>query len=101
LPKLKAFYEANSHLRDKFEILALHESRSLKTFAELDPKVAKLEQETWRGKLPFPVLIDAPGESTTNRYGIQGYPTLILIDPEGRIVKGGSLEMLKEKIGAK
>jgi hypothetical protein len=101
LPKLKAFYEANSHLRDKFEILALHESGSVKTFAELDPKIAKHEAEIWKGKLPFPVLIDAPNEVTTKRYGIEGYPTIILIDPEGKIVKGGSLEMLKEKIGAK
>ncbi len=100
MPQLKAFYEAHPELRAKFEIVAIHESNSLKTFKELDEKNAKTEQEVWKGRLPFPVLIDKEGK-TIQRYGIFAYPTLVLIDPEGRIVKGGSLEKLKEMLGVK
>lgn len=95
---MKEFYEQHAGLRDKFEILALHESHSLKSFKELDVKNAKTEQEIWKGRLPFPVLIDKEGK-TTDRYGVSAYPTVVLIDPEGRIVRHGGLKLLKEKLG--
>lgn len=100
MPHLKEFYEQHPELRNKFEILAIHESNSIKTFKELDEKNAKTEEEIWKGKLPFPVLIDKDGK-TVERYGIFAYPTLVLIDPDGKIVKGASLELLKEKLGVK
>ena len=65
---------------------------------ELDEKMKPLEDEVWGGKLPFPILLDE-GQTTTDLYGILGYPTLVLIDPDGNVVKGGSLELLKEKLG--
>ena len=100
LPHLIEFYNGHPELRSKFEILALHESNSLKTFKELDVKNLRNEQEIWKAKLPFPVLIDKD-RITERRYAIAGFPTLVLIDPEGNIVKGGSLEKLKEKLGVK
>jgi hypothetical protein len=66
----------------------------------LDEKMKPLEEEVWGGKLPFPILIDE-GKTTTDLYGIFGYPTLVLIDPDGKVVNGGSLELLKEKLGIK
>jgi len=98
LPRLKAFYEQHADLRDRFEIIALHESRTLKTFAELDVKNAKTEGEIWKGPLPFPALMDKEGR-TVRRYGVSMYPTVVLIDPQGRLVKGGSLALLAEKLG--
>lgn len=68
--------------------------------SELDAKLPPLEKEHWGGPLPFPILIDKEGQ-TVARYGIRGYPTIVLIDPDGRIVKGGSLEMLMSKLGVK
>ena len=65
---------------------------------ELTEKMKPLEDDVWGGELPFPILIDKEGK-TVARYGIQGYPTLVLIDPDGKVVRGGSLEMLKEKLG--
>ncbi|MBL1150256.1 MAG: hypothetical protein AKCLJLPJ_02591 [Fimbriimonadales bacterium] len=100
MPHLIEFYNKHADLRSKFEILAIHESQSLKTFAELDEKNKKTEEEVWKTKLPFPVLIDKEGR-TVERYGIFAFPTLVLIDPEGNIVQGGSLELLKEKLGIK
>lgn len=99
LPHLIEFYNGHPELRDKFEILAIHESHSLKSFKELDVKNAANEKK-WKTKLPFPVLIDKDNK-TLERYGISSYPTLVLIDPEGGQVKGGTLEMLKEKLGVK
>ena len=98
LPHLIEFYNGHPELRDKFEILALHESRTVKTFEELDEKNAPNERDIWKTKLPFPVLIDKDNQ-TVARYGITGYPTLVLIDPEGNQVKAGNLDVLKEKLG--
>ena len=93
------FWATHEADRDRFEVLAFHDP-SAKTFAELDEKLKPVIEKHWRGKsLPFPILLDAGG-ATVKRYGIQGYPTTILIDPEGRIVKGGSELMLKEKLAA-
>ena len=50
--------------------------------------------------MPFPVLLDGEGK-TYGIYGIQGWPTTLLIDPEGHLVKDGDLAMLAEKLKEK
>jgi thiol-disulfide isomerase/thioredoxin len=100
IPKLIEFHRQHPELRDKYQVIALHEGKSLSTFMELDLRNARTEANIWKGKLPFPIVIDR-GRTTVERYGILGYPTVFLIDPEGKIVKGGSLELLKEKLGVK
>jgi AhpC/TSA family len=85
LPELIALYEDHADQRDKFEIIAVHD-KSVKSFAELDEKLPKIKERYWQGKdLPFPVLLDATGE-TGKLYGIAHYPTGLLIDPEGKLV---------------
>jgi thiol-disulfide isomerase/thioredoxin len=85
LPELIALYEDHADQRDKFEIIAVHE-RGVKSFAELDPKLTEIKKRYWQGKdLPFPVLLDATGE-TAKLYGISHYPTGLLINPEGKLV---------------
>ena len=99
LPRLMEFHATHQADRDRFEILAFHDATA-KTFAELDEKLKPVIEQRWQGKsLPFPILLDASG-ATVKRYGIQGYPTLILVDPEGRVVKGGSEAMLEAKLKA-
>lgn len=91
------FYEEHKDQRDRFEILAFHDARA-KTFAELDEKLAPIIKDKWEGKeLPFPILLDDSGETIKN-LGVRGFPTVILIDPEGRLVKGGNEEMLGEEL---
>jgi hypothetical protein len=91
------FYEEHRDHRDKFEILAFHDA-SAKSFEELDPKLVPLQQTYWQGKpLPFPILLDSTGR-TIEEYGIHAFPTVILIDPEGRLVKGGGEAMLESKL---
>jgi hypothetical protein len=85
LPELISIDEAHASHRDKFQILALHD-KNAKSFAELDPKLAKIKAAYWQNKdLPFPVLLDSTG-TTEKAYGIRGYPTGVLIDPQGKLV---------------
>jgi thiol-disulfide isomerase/thioredoxin len=65
------------------------------TAAKLDEKMAHVVKDVWKGKvLPFPSALvsgkrggedDKPG-GTIKRYGINSFPTTVLIDPEGKVV---------------
>lgn len=80
------FYEKHKADRDYFEIIAFHEP-SAKNFAQLDKFMAKLEKDKWGGKkLPFPIAIDSTG-GTVKRWRVPGYPTIVLIDPDGNVAK--------------
>ena len=94
MPKLAEFYEATKSTDDRFEIVAFHDG-SVKSFAELDEKMAPIEKEYWKGKaLPFPILLDATG-STIRRFGIKAFPTMLLLDPNGKLAARGNLAALK------
>ena len=65
------------------------------TAARLDEKIAALKRDHWHGKdLPFPVALMSGREHTNGQkvqgaladYGIEAYPTTILIDREGNVV---------------
>ena len=100
LPELVTFYEEHAADRERFEILAIcntaqEEARTIEAY---DALAAPLVKDVWGGKpLPFPVLIDGEGK-TAEVYGIQRWPTVLLIDPEGRLVKGGDHTTLGEKL---
>ena len=92
-------YEKHKDARDKFEILAFHDA-TVKTLAEMDRKLERTIAKKWNGKtLPFPVLLDASG-ATIKQLEIRSFPTIVLIDPEGRVVKDGGETMLAEKLAA-
>jgi hypothetical protein len=90
-------YEKFEEKRDRFEILAFHDTKA-KTLEEMDQKLARVIRERWGGKeFPFPILMDATGQ-TIKRYGIHKYPTLMLIDPEGRVVRDGDEKTLEKAL---
>jgi thiol-disulfide isomerase/thioredoxin len=97
LPGLIDFYEAHKKDRDKFEILAFHDG-TVKDLAELDNKMERPRSRFWGGHdLPFPVLLDATGQTITD-WGVHAFPTTLLIDPEGKLVgKAGVLGVGVEK----
>jgi hypothetical protein len=99
LPELIAFYEDRAKHRDKFEVLAIHDD-AVKSFAELDKKLASVKQKNWQGKsLPFPILLD--GEKNTHKlYGVRSWPTAVLIDPDGKVVGEASVDALEAKLPA-
>ena len=95
MPHLIDFYEDHKADRDKFEILAFHDAQA-KNFAELDSKLEPIIKNAWSGRpLPFPILLDSTGE-TIETFGISAFPTMLLIDPEGRLV-GEATEVELEK----
>jgi thiol-disulfide isomerase/thioredoxin len=103
LPELTKFYEEHIAERDRFEILSIcnTEDEKVQTIVAFDALVAPLVKGVWAGKqLPFPVLVDGEGK-TSSVYGIHGWPTVLLIDPEGHLVQNGDQAMLAEKLKEK
>ena len=97
MPELIAFYEDYAQHRDKFEVFAIHDD-AVKSFAELDKKLVTIKQQKWRGKdLPFPILLDGK-KKTHALYGVHGWPTGVLIDPEGKVVDEASIGELESNL---
>lgn len=96
MPRLIEFYERHADQRDRFEILAFHDG-SAKTLDEVDQKTKDVREKLWKKPLPFPVLLDASGQ-TTKRWGVHMFPTTVLIDPDGKLVRGGSEKLLEQKL---
>jgi len=91
------FYSLYDHCRDKFEIIAIHNS-TVRSMAELKTAVADVKERFWGGKdLPFPVVIDKDAE-VENLFGIRGWPTYILVDPKGKVVGSAYPEELAKKL---
>ncbi len=65
------------------------------TAAKLDARIATYKKDVWKGKgMPFPNALasgarsgdDAKRGGPVAQYGVQSYPTTILIDREGKVV---------------
>ena len=97
MPEAIAFYEDHAQHRDKFEVFAIHDD-AVKSFAELDKKLASIKQRNWQGKdLPFPILLDGRKE-THALYGIHSWPSGLLIDPDGKLVGEADIRQLEAKL---
>jgi thiol-disulfide isomerase/thioredoxin len=85
LPGWMGFADDHAADRDKFVILTIHDPQAT-DFTMLDLKLGPIIRRQWRGRsLPFPILLDTTGE-TVKDYGVVRWPTVVLIDPEGRVV---------------
>lgn len=99
LPSLMQFYEEHNSQRDEFEILAicLDPQGEIKNLRELDRQLEPVVENVWGGKpLPFPVLLDSSFRNYES-FGLESIGQLLLIDPQGRLIKG-DLETLAEKL---
>jgi hypothetical protein len=95
MPLLSGFQEAHRGYADRFQILGFHDA-TLPSLEALDHHMAVLQKRLWGGKpLSCPVLMDPSGE-TIRTFGIDEYPTLVLIDPEGNVLKAGNESFLPE-----
>lgn len=93
MPELMRFYNEHESDRKRFEVLAIHVRGS--SLREMDERLKLTVRDLWKGRtLPFPILLDSTDKSTA-AFGIQHYPSQVLIDPDGRIVRDGDLELLK------
>lgn len=97
MPGLIDLYEAHKKDHDKFEILAFHDG-TVKDFAELDKQMDAPRKKYWGGRdLPFPILLDATGQ-TIKDWGVRAFPTTLLIDPDGNLVDEAGEEELEKKL---
>lgn len=97
IPKLMEFYDEHAADRDRFEIISfvIDVDDELNSIAELDEKIlSSVVKHVWGKPVPFPTLFDT-GFTTWERFGLSTYGTLILIDPEGRLVKGDETDLAK------
>lgn len=100
LPELTKFYRDYASARERFEILTVCDTskEKVRTIEEYDALSAHIVKNVWGGHpLPCPVLVDGDGK-TSQAFGVVQRPTIYLIDPEGNLVKNGSLEMLIERL---
>ena len=92
-------------LHDRFAdqglvIVAVHDD-TVASIAELDARCSEARKEIWGGReLPFHVAIDGGGKckisrrdgyargATTALYGINGFPTTLVIDKRGLLLEG-------------
>lgn len=86
LPAWIEFADDHAADSDKFVVLAVH-SPNATDFAMLDEKLKPIVRRTWHGRtLPFPILLDTSGQMVKD-YGVEFWPTAVLIDPDGRVVE--------------
>jgi hypothetical protein len=91
------FYEKNARFKSRFEVvgLCIDYSGEIGTMTKLDSKVAPIETHAWKGKkIPFPIVLDNSFTSW-ERYGIPGLGTIVLVDPEGRLIEGDETTLQK------
>ena len=98
MPKLIDFYRAHAAQRGHFEIIAVHSADGA-SFAGIQGAYGHLVQ-VWGEPIPFPLVFDSTG-ATHKRWGIEAYPTNLLIDPRGRIVGAATLEDLSRVVRGK
>lgn len=77
MPELRSFYKQYHQNSDKFEFLAV----------SLDKNRGDAASFANEEKFPFPVLLDPHG-ATADAYGVDGIPTLFVIDENGKIIFG-------------
>lgn len=97
LPNLVQIWNDFADLRDRFQIVAFHDT-TVKDFEELDGKLKPVIEKYWKGKdLPFPILLD-PSKQTLEAYGVRSYPTLVLINPDGVVMSGNAEAQLRKAL---
>lgn len=96
MPKLIDFYQQHAALHKQFEIVAVHSEAGGESFAAIQAPYQRMVK-AWGRPIPFPLLFDSTG-ATQKRWGVETYPTTLLIDPDGRLVGQGSLALLADKL---
>jgi thiol-disulfide isomerase/thioredoxin len=97
IPKMIEFYERNSKSKAEFEIIGvcIDFSGEIENMSKLDEALLPVETHVWNGKkIPFPIVLDNTFH-TWERYGIPGLGTIVLVDPDGRIVEGDESTLQK------
>ena len=95
MPDFIDFYEKNAAARTNFEIIAVHSADGA-SFAAIQSAYGRLVN-VWGKSIPFPMIFDSTGQ-THKRWGIEAYPTHLLIDPQGRMLGAATLADLAARL---
>jgi thiol-disulfide isomerase/thioredoxin len=94
------FYRDHTEQRSRFEIIGVH-SPDAKSYAAALPAMMKLKKTQWGGQIPpYPLVFDSSGKTHT-LWGIEAYPTTLLVSPQGKLVGAGSLQDLEQALAGK
>lgn len=97
LPELMEFHDEFADRQNDFEILAFHDPKAT-TLEQLDAELVRIKADIWGGRdLPFPILLDDSGK-TIQDFGIKSFPTLVVIDPDGKIVRHGGIATVRNAL---
>lgn len=96
MPKLMELHDKYS--KSGLVIIGIHDD-SVGSIKELEEKLKDIRKEYWAGRdIPFAVALDGGGRTeiegtdrtargaTTAAYGIQAWPTMVLIDKNGKVL---------------
>lgn len=90
--------------KEPVEWIAIHDV-SITDLVQLEESVADLEKQSWDGRsLSLQRVLDQPTEDlgprgvTTERFGIRAWPTIVVIDPRGKVVGPVEKEQLEATI---
>jgi len=98
VPAILELHETFADRRDEFTVLLMHARHPVvANLADVDSVFYSnggVAERYWQGRrLPFPFLFDG-ANATWEAFGTLGYFEA-LVDPEGRLVRGGGVEMLR------
>jgi len=86
MPNLIKLYEMYKDNKDVV-IIGIHND-SVESIEELKKKLKPIRKQWWNdSSLPFLIALDGGDEGTTSAYGVHSWPTTLLLDMQGKIVK--------------
>lgn len=99
IPSLIAFAKSHQEPRGKFRIVAVrfNSRNEAGNWNDFKKQTTRLENEVWHAVPPFPMVYDASTRMSSD-WGIHELPTSALVDPQGNLVRGGNLSVLRAKV---
>jgi thiol-disulfide isomerase/thioredoxin len=103
VPKMMKFYEKHAVHRERFEIvgICIDHTGQIENMTALERELEPIVKAVWKGRtIEFPVVLDNTFRSW-EAFGIKGLGTVVLVAPDGTLVKGDetTLEKILENGG--
>ena len=100
LPEWIDFYDAHAADRDKFEIVAFHDPQAT-DFDQLDQKLKPIIAKTSRRTAAAVSDLARYNAQAIKNFGVRAFPTVLLVNPEGQLVKLPSGEEPEEYLASR
>jgi len=99
IPKINTFVLSHRDKQSQFRVIGIRFNNADEAgdWNDFRAKTLKLEKSVWHFIPAFPLAYDETTRMTAD-WGIHGVPAAALIDPEGNLVRNGSLEVLAKAL---